>query len=106
MRGGPVTPSWCLIDGYRKTSNTQRGMTLNKQPKSNRPKPAVQRVGIIGAGTMGSGIAQVAATAGCRVTVLDVNKGALEKAKVNTEKILARLIEKGRMTREEKDRAQ
>ena len=38
-------------------------------------------VGIIGSGTMGSGIAQVAATAGCKVKLYDTNQAALDKAK-------------------------
>ncbi len=61
-------------------------------------------VGIIGSGTMGSGIAQVAATAGCKVKLYDTNKTALDKSKAALEKILARLIEKGRIDTSEKER--
>jgi len=63
-------------------------------------------VGIIGGGTMGSGIAQVAATAGCKVKLYDTNQAALDKAKAALEKILLRLIEKGRIDSEEKNRIQ
>lgn len=63
-------------------------------------------VGIIGSGTMGSGIAQVAATAGCTVKLYDTNQTALDKAKGSLEKILNRLIEKGRLDLEEKNRIQ
>ncbi len=63
-------------------------------------------VGIIGSGTMGSGIAQVAATADCHVKLYDTNQTALNKAKVTLEKILNRLIEKGRINVEEKNRIQ
>jgi len=63
-------------------------------------------VGIIGSGTMGSGIAQVAATAGCMVKLYDTNTEALDKAKVSLEKILNRLIEKGRIDAKEKNRIQ
>ncbi|MGB1231169.1 MAG: 3-hydroxyacyl-CoA dehydrogenase NAD-binding domain-containing protein [Winogradskyella sp.] len=63
-------------------------------------------VGIIGSGTMGSGIAQVAATAGCKVKLFDTNQNALDKAKVSLQKILARLIEKGRLNADEKNRIQ
>lgn len=63
-------------------------------------------VGIIGAGTMGSGIAQVAATSGCKVKVFDTNQQALDSSRDNLEKILARLIEKGRIDLEEKERIQ
>ncbi len=63
-------------------------------------------VGIIGSGTMGSGIAQVAATAGCTVTLYDTQEEMLTKAKNNLEKILNRLIEKGRIDEDEKNRIQ
>lgn len=63
-------------------------------------------VGIIGSGTMGSGIAQVAATAGCQVKLYDTNKAALDKAKAVLEKVLNRLIEKGRINADEKNRIQ
>ena len=63
-------------------------------------------VGIIGSGTMGSGIAQVAATAGCQVKLYDTNQAALDKAKAALEKILNRLIEKGRIDTDEKNRIQ
>ncbi len=63
-------------------------------------------VGIIGSGTMGSGIAQVAATAGCLVNLYDTNQIALDKAKASLEKILNRLIEKGRIDTDEKSRIQ
>jgi 3-hydroxybutyryl-CoA dehydrogenase len=63
-------------------------------------------VGIIGSGTMGSGIAQVAATSGCKVKLYDTNQAALDKAKATLEKILNRLIEKGRIDTTEKNRIQ
>ena len=55
----------------------------------------IKNVGIIGGGTMGSGIAQVAATAGCMVTLFDVHQGALDTAKATLEKITNRLVKKG-----------
>jgi len=58
------------------------------------------KVGIIGCGTMGSGIAQVAATADCDVIVFDVNKEALTKSEAALVKILSRLVEKGRISSE------
>ncbi len=63
-------------------------------------------VGIIGSGTMGSGIAQVAATAGCAVKLFDLNQSALNKAKTSLEKILSRLVEKGKIDDTEKSRIQ
>ena len=55
---------------------------------------------------MGSGIAQVAATAGCLVKLFDTNQAALDKAKGALEKVLNRLIEKGRIATDEKTRIQ
>lgn len=55
---------------------------------------------------MGSGIAQVAATAGCLVKLFDTNEAALEKAKASLEKIMNRLVEKGRIDAAEKNRIQ
>ncbi len=66
----------------------------------------IHNVGIIGSGTMGSGIAQVAATSGCQVKLYDTNKAALEKAEMNLNKILNRLVEKGRIDGQEKLRIQ
>ena len=63
-------------------------------------------VGIIGSGTMGSGIAQVAATSGCKVKLYDTNQAALDKAKLALDKILNRLIEKVRIDAAEKSRIQ
>jgi len=61
------------------------------------------KIGIVGAGAMGSGIAQVAATAGHQVLVYDTNEGALQTAKDKLLKVLNRLIEKGRLDKNEAD---
>lgn len=63
----------------------------------------IKRVSVIGSGAMGSGIAQVAAQAGCEVTLYDNNPDALEIASSRLTKIFDRLVEKGRKTREEAD---
>jgi 3-hydroxybutyryl-CoA dehydrogenase len=55
-------------------------------------------VGVIGSGTMGAGIAQVAAQENCKVVVIDTNEIALTKAKTNLEKTLSKLVEKGKIT--------
>lgn len=64
----------------------------------------MKKVAVIGAGTMGSGIAQVAATAGCSVQVYDAFADALPRSKSNLDKTLARLVEKGKITSEESNR--
>lgn len=55
---------------------------------------------------MGSGIAQVTATAGCTVKLYDTNQAALDKSQATLEKVMLRLIEKGRIDSEEKNRIQ
>lgn len=62
------------------------------------------KVAIIGSGTMGSGIAQVAATAGCSVKIYDTNSEALYKSKNALEKTLLMLLEKGKIDASEKNR--
>ena len=55
----------------------------------------IRRVGVLGCGLMGSGIAQVAATAGFEVTVLEVEQRYLDKGFAGIEKSLAKFAEKG-----------
>ncbi|MCD1116013.1 3-hydroxyacyl-CoA dehydrogenase NAD-binding domain-containing protein [Chryseobacterium turcicum] len=57
-------------------------------------------VGIIGAGTMGIGIAQVAATNGCKVWVYDANAKQVETATVGLEKTLTKLVDKQKISSE------
>ncbi|MEX0722294.1 MAG: 3-hydroxyacyl-CoA dehydrogenase NAD-binding domain-containing protein [Gracilimonas sp.] len=59
------------------------------------------KIGVIGAGTMGTGIAQVAATQGHRVFLYDAYPQQLEKSEAGLKSILARQVEKERMTQEE-----
>ena len=60
------------------------------------------KIAVIGSGTMGSGIAQIAATHNCPTILYDINKDALQKSKEKLEKILNRLIEKGRIDESQK----
>ena len=62
---------------------------------------AVEKVQVVGAGQMGSGIAQVAAQAGLAVHLTDVNEGALQKGVETIKKNLARSVEKERMSQDE-----
>ena len=61
----------------------------------------MKKVGIIGAGAMGSGIAQVASTAGHSVVLFDTNAEALSLSKSKLASVMDRLVEKGRLTSEE-----
>ncbi len=60
-------------------------------------------IGIVGAGTMGAGIAQVAAQSGHQVVLLDANPEALTKAEIGLRKVYDKLIEKEKITREKAD---
>ena len=60
-----------------------------------------QLISVIGAGTMGSGIAQVAASNGCQVTIVDSSRPALENSKSKLKSILSRLVEKGKINEEQ-----
>ena len=55
-------------------------------------------IGVCGAGTMGSGIAQVCAQSGFRTILFDVNTAMLDKAKTSIQKTLATLVAKGKIT--------
>jgi 3-hydroxybutyryl-CoA dehydrogenase len=64
---------------------------------------AIEKVGVVGCGLMGSGIAQVAAQAGCQVTVREVSQQLLDKGLAGIDKNLARLVEKGTLTAADRD---
>ncbi len=55
------------------------------------------RIGVIGAGTMGVGIAQVAATSGHAVAVFDTSKDACARAQAGLQKVFSRLVKKGKL---------
>jgi 3-hydroxybutyryl-CoA dehydrogenase len=59
-------------------------------------------VGVLGAGTMGAGIAQVAAQNNCEVVLVDLSQDMLTKAENNLDKVLSRLVEKGTLSEDDK----
>ena len=65
-------------------------------------KLQIMVVGVLGAGTMGAGIAQVAAQNGSEVVLVDLSQEMLTKAETNLDKILARLVEKNSISEDEK----
>ncbi|WP_077047701.1 3-hydroxybutyryl-CoA dehydrogenase [Pseudomonas sp. KK4] len=65
----------------------------------------LQNIGVIGAGTMGNGIAQVCALAGFNVTLLDISESALQKAVATVGKNLDRQVAKETLTPEQKSAA-
>ncbi len=63
----------------------------------------IKRVGVVGGGLMGHGIAQVSAQAGYEVVLREVDQATLDKAVGKIDKQLARAVEKGRSTQEDAD---
>ena len=63
----------------------------------------VKKVGVVGAGAMGNGIAQVAAQIGCNVVMRDIEDTFVERGMKNIDKFLARSVEKGKIDSNEKD---
>src|SRR4051794_33231467 len=65
----------------------------------------IKTVGVIGAGTMGNGIAQVFAQSGFSVVLVDVAPAMLDRAKTTIEKSCTKLVEKGKLTAADRDAA-
>jgi 3-hydroxybutyryl-CoA dehydrogenase len=65
----------------------------------------IKRIGVLGAGLMGAGIAQVAATSGYEVTVVEVSDELIKKGLSGIEKSLAKFAEKGSITAGQKEAA-
>src|SRR5438128_4747023 len=63
----------------------------------------IRRVGVLGCGLMGSGIAQVAAAAGYDTIVRDVSQQVWDKARAGIEKSLAKFVEKGKVSAADRD---
>lgn len=62
----------------------------------------IKTVAVLGAGTMGSGIAQIAAMQGCKVYLYDISDHVLQKAKNQLEQILTKQVEKNKITEAQK----
>ena len=66
---------------------------------------SIQTVGIVGAGTMGNGIAQACAVAGIKVVMVDISQAAVDKGLATVAGSLDRLIKKEKITAADKDKA-
>ncbi|MEM9168872.1 MAG: 3-hydroxyacyl-CoA dehydrogenase NAD-binding domain-containing protein [Pseudomonadota bacterium] len=75
---------------------------LEKRPQGV-PDTTFTKVGVIGAGVMGAGIASCTAAGGCDVVLLDVNEEAAQRGKQHVVDYFARQAAKGRMTKEKAD---
>lgn len=74
-----------------------------KAPETRAAAPrAIARVGVVGGGTMGAGIAVTALDAGLEVTMIERDQDALNRGRGNVEKVYDSLIDKGRLTQADK----
>ncbi|MFW6147407.1 MAG: 3-hydroxyacyl-CoA dehydrogenase family protein [Thermodesulfobacteriota bacterium] len=63
----------------------------------------IKTIGVVGAGTMGNGIAQIAAQIGCNVVMRDIDMRFVDGGMKSIDKFLSRSVEKGKMKAQEKD---
>jgi len=66
----------------------------------------IKKIGVVGCGIMGSGIAQVCAQSGYRVVVSETDDNLLKKGILSIEKVLSRAVDKGRMSSDDKESIQ
>ena len=88
------------------TSGTNGSTDLAERPAPGTEVPAViQRVGVVGSGLMGSGIAEVCARAGLSVTVVEAGEDALNAGQRRIESSLAKAVDRGKLALEARDDA-
>jgi len=78
-------------------------LNINSEKKNLAELPPVATIGVLGAGAMGHGIAQVAAAVGFNVRLRDINDAALAKGQQAIERNLATGIERGKLTEQDRD---
>lgn len=78
----------------------QESRNKNQESPISKVGSQISKVGIIGSGTMGIGIAQVAATSGCEVFLYDASSAQTEKSLTGLKKVLDRLVEKEKISAE------
>src|SRR5438034_1046053 len=83
----------------RGSRRSARNGTQSSLAADRRALGAIERIGVLGAGTMGAGVAQVAAEAGIAVVVHDPLAGATRRAQERIAGFLARRVEKGQVER-------
>src|SRR5215470_20172958 len=94
-------PELASTFGSNASRNTlSRNSDQDNKPAANRP---IERISVLGAGTMGHGIAQVAAAAGYDVVMRDVNAEALTKGVQSIERNLEKAIKLERISLEDRD---
>ncbi|MBQ0985592.1 enoyl-CoA hydratase/isomerase family protein [Streptomyces sp. F63] len=78
-----------------------RHITSGGSRPAGHPRHTAHRVGVLGAGMMGAGIAHSCARSGLPVVLKDVSREAAEKGKKYSEQLLAKAVDRGRLSREE-----
>jgi len=93
-----------MSDAPNEASPDESSPAETSPGETSRPAAShVRRVGVVGAGTMGLGIAQVFAQAGYDVLLHDTSIAALDRARQGIEKSLAKFVEKGKLTAADRD---
>src|SRR5574338_196708 len=110
-RSRPTCRSWPVVPpttrrGWRRLprSGSRASLAAEARPEVER-QGGVRRIGVLGAGTMGSGIVQVAAECGMEVLVNDPLPGAVDRARERIGQFLARRVEKEQITAQDRDAA-
>src|SRR5437588_720680 len=75
----------------------RRPMNSQREERAPATMTAIGRIGVVGAGTMGHGIAQVAVQSGYEVVLADAVSDALERSMAQVAKGLGRLVDKGKL---------
>jgi 3-hydroxyacyl-CoA dehydrogenase / enoyl-CoA hydratase / 3-hydroxybutyryl-CoA epimerase len=88
-----IATLWYQLNAIKKGASRPEGV----------PKSSVKRLGILGAGMMGAGIAYVSAKAGIDVVLLDTTQEAAERGKAYSQALLDKAVKKGRSTAEKRD---
>ena len=84
---------WYQLNAIKKGASRPAGVPASK----------VKKLGILGAGMMGAGIAYVSAKAGIDVVLLDTTQEAADKGKAYSQGLLDKAVKKGRSTAEKRD---
>ena len=88
-----INTLWYQLNAIKKGASRPSGVAASQ----------VKKLGILGAGMMGAGIAYVSAKVGIDVVLLDTNLGAAERGKAYSQGLLDKAVKKGRSTAEKRD---
>src|SRR5258708_18113028 len=80
----------------------QEANKLARRPKGV-PKEEYKKIGILGAGLMGAGIATVSSQAGIEIVLLDKDQASADKGKAHIAGELDKLVKRGRLTQDKRD---